>query len=898
MNGIPTRSLLEEIDKSAFEHAIFLTYGIDLPFFEDSILRSLLRQEARNVAVFADGRHAAGQLRHLAEMKKDRSGWHPCGKFYSLTPVRHQTAFHPKVALLVGEEVQLWIGSGNLEPGGLRSNLEIHNIARFDPNGIDEPGIPAMIANIWGYIRGIAEMNSSEVVRQQLNEVEESIPWVRTSKDGKNKDFRLVLGPEDDAIKIIANEIGNEKIDRVIIVSPFFDKDFRTLKSLMHLFDPKKVQILIQPDKTSMHGPTAEKLNGVDFYKLRAPNDRYAHAKIILLEGRKREIVFSGSHNLSERGMKSENYETSILQTGLNPGQILSYLKLDQDIVDSNRVNKSDLAAMSIIVRENEEDATGTQILSSAEITNYELTLRLRQETRAKNIILLVYDDSTVPKKYGRVQFNGLLGSVKVSPENVRDWVAVAIETDGKASAPVPILHVTEMFTRISKQRKFRDLANRASRTGTGLDDIEELVEDLRSVLFDEWRLTKVGRKIADDEDGLEKTETRQLSYEDFIIPLKREHESENSPVGNTRSTFDAVLGAILASLGGTKAPLASETNTEDADIEQIPDDLSSLADSSAEEEERLASEATNAEGEISFDDEEGSITSGEHSEQVTDKSAKKDTESQTKIAERYARKFKKMARCLPGQMRSRLEGDRSISIYEVEVLLTSARLFTGLVGRVQKIGDEEVVYLGWEDWAEVQAGLLDVLTTNRLKVLSRIPWNRVGHAALRELHSGLAGWCLCIRGYLNTPAIKDNTTGKTRMRIRVGLRLAGQLLGIEREKLSKEDVLKAAHWLLGHRAPDTSEPPLHFDEWCKEIGKLRTDDLRLRNIYKSASDIAESKIGLLTHKTGAWVWWPHIDGHIGLLCSDTANHFEILYEVNESKKIMPGYVVELSANS
>jgi hypothetical protein len=889
MNGIPTRSLLEELDKGAFDHAVFLTYGLDLPFFEDSILHSLLRQESRNVLLFADGNHVATQLGHLAEMKNERK-WRPCGKAYSLTSVRHQTAFHPKIALLVGEDVQLWVGSGNLEPGGLCSNLEIHNVAKTGADEGGDPAVAAMISNAWRYICGVSERNASEVVRRQLDEIEEAIPWVLTANNAATGDFRLVLGPDGDVLEEIAKEARGEKIDRIIILSPFFDKDFRTLKSLVRIFRPKKVQVLIQPDKTSMHGPSAQRLAGIDFYQLRSPNDRFAHAKVILFESRKREIVLAGSHNLSERAMTGENYEASVLQTALKPGEMLTHLRLDQDIVESNRVSKSGIAGMSIKVFEKDGKATASQIIASADMSNDQLRLRLRHEIKSKGVFLLVYDDSAIPKKFGRVNLNGDTVTVKVPPAAARGWAAVALEIDGKVLSPVPILNDLEILSRISNQRKFRDLARKASRTGTGLEEIEGLVEDLRSVLFDEWRRVRAGRRGAGGEEADELPErVRQLSYEDFVIPLKGEVETQKAAIGGDRSAFDAVLGAILASLGGTKVVLAGGAQPE-LEAEALPENLRALVDPKVEQEEQLAAEAAQAEGESEPQEDRRAEKQAQPSPEA---STKDEPEAQFKAAEKYARKFARMAHDFPANLETRFQGDRAISIHEIEVLLTAARLFTGLVGRVYRRGIDEVVYLNWENWAKAQAGLLDVLTTNRLQVLKRLPWNRAGHAALRELHEGLAGWCLSIRGYLDGKEIEE----ETRLKLYVGLRLAGQLLGIEQGKLSKEGILDASRWILGHGAPGTPEPALNLDEWAREIGALRKDDLRLRGLYRQAGDIFKARSGLMGPEIGAWVWWPHVDGHIGLICGCESQKLEILYEVNESKTIRVGYVVKVGKN-
>jgi hypothetical protein len=890
MKDIPKLSLLEVVEDTAFEHAVFLTYGIDLPFFEDSIIRALLRQETRNIAVFADGKHVAQQMRHLSEMRHAREKWNHCGKVYSLTGVHHHTAFHPKVALLVGEEeVQLWVGSGNLETGGIRSNLEIHNVVKTDAGGESDQDACLLITQAWEYIRAITEKTGAKVVAGQLDQIEEALPWLRTKIKGASGAFQLVVGPQDDAVKAIVKAVDGDKVDRLIVLSPFFDKDFRTLKSLVTILEPKKVQVLIQSEMTSMDGSAASKLADVDFYELRAPSDRYAHAKVLLVECRKKEVLFSGSHNLSERGMGAENYEASILRISDQPCKMLSELKLEQDIIESNRVSKSDIEEMSIIVRPAKEGAVGASLLESAEFSGDSLVLKLRHEIKSKRVGLLVYKDSSMPEKDSRaIRFDSLTANIKIPAEAIHAWSALAIDVDGKASAPVPILHTVELATRASRNRKFRELSKKAANIGPGLGEIEELIEDLRSVFFDEWRPSKTRAKSVPDGSGdTEDAKPKQLNYEDFIIPLEgRPVEGERHHVDASRSASDAVLGAILAALGGTKVPLGGKEPSDDTDAP--PDDLSSLAQAPSEEEEAQAVQSGKMEGEYKEDDDgnEASVTGSEESGRVF--KIDNSPEAQFKIACRYISKFEKMVWAIPDQLESRFEGDRPISIYELEILLTSARLFTGLAGRKQAFGNYEAEYLTWNNWGEAQAGLLDVLTTSRLKVLSRLPWKRAGHGTLRALHEGLAGWCLSVRAYIDSPDIEE----ETRMRLKVGLRLAGQLLGIDHGMLSKAKILKATQWILDHATPGTPMPVLDFAGWVKEVGFLRKADIKLRGKYKDASDIECSGAGFQSAAAGMWAWWPAVEGHIGLITGSNGNKIDLQYEANESKTIIAKYAV------
>ena len=78
---------LEDSDRSEFNHAVLLSYSIDIPFFEETILRALRRRGCGNIAVFADAQHVASAIRETFE--HNRGSRVHFGHEYSLTPVHH-----------------------------------------------------------------------------------------------------------------------------------------------------------------------------------------------------------------------------------------------------------------------------------------------------------------------------------------------------------------------------------------------------------------------------------------------------------------------------------------------------------------------------------------------------------------------------------------------------------------------------------------------------------------------------------------------------------------------------------------------------------------------------------------------------------------------------------------
>jgi hypothetical protein len=96
-----TIALLDEINEEGdFRAAIFLTYGADLVFFEQAVLRPLWGNHCRNVLVLLDNARYADTVRDLG------GGPTFVGAHYIPLPIHlgHMQSFHPKLVLLLGHE--------------------------------------------------------------------------------------------------------------------------------------------------------------------------------------------------------------------------------------------------------------------------------------------------------------------------------------------------------------------------------------------------------------------------------------------------------------------------------------------------------------------------------------------------------------------------------------------------------------------------------------------------------------------------------------------------------------------------------------------------------------------------------------------------------------------------
>lgn len=104
-----------------WENALFLSYGLDLPFFERTILPNL-PGTCRNRILLGDEKTYLGNCDHFAESGLVRYA----NRQYVAEPILRRPSSHAKMILLTsGEAGWLAVGSGNVSMQGFASGGEM-----------------------------------------------------------------------------------------------------------------------------------------------------------------------------------------------------------------------------------------------------------------------------------------------------------------------------------------------------------------------------------------------------------------------------------------------------------------------------------------------------------------------------------------------------------------------------------------------------------------------------------------------------------------------------------------------------------------------------------------------------------------------------------------------------
>jgi hypothetical protein len=130
MNTLP----LPEQLRGSWDHALIMTYGLDVPFFERTLLPQFATR-CRNKIILADGRH---YLNASARYAQKESQIHHLNQSYIAAGIFGLKDAHAKVILLLNKEQgRLCIGSGNLNQQGYASGGELFTCYEYSTDSFE-----------------------------------------------------------------------------------------------------------------------------------------------------------------------------------------------------------------------------------------------------------------------------------------------------------------------------------------------------------------------------------------------------------------------------------------------------------------------------------------------------------------------------------------------------------------------------------------------------------------------------------------------------------------------------------------------------------------------------------------------------------------------------------------
>lgn len=330
--------------------AILTTFPFDAEFYENALINVMSRKNigGKN-AVLLDS------AKYDETFNTDEGPTvSAAGIDYHLAPVDvpGRRVFHPKVFFFAGERrVYVFIGSANLTQKGLTDNAELVSQFSYEKNREDNDSrhlpvlraVKEFLADLFEseYAASIGEFTNEVAVQDILG----ACAWLDdVEADTDPSSVQFLHNLDLSIFAQVIDEIGDERVEEVSLVAPFFGESTRVLERFSELEDAS-IQLYLQQDTARIPVDDLEKwLEENENATLTVfEHPRFVHGKLAVIKTAERSYCLTGSPNPSYQGMLAAagdggNIETAVLRRAADRDHF-DYL-LDQVLV-GNEVGAS-----------------------------------------------------------------------------------------------------------------------------------------------------------------------------------------------------------------------------------------------------------------------------------------------------------------------------------------------------------------------------------------------------------------------------------------------------------------------------------------------------------------------------------------------------------------------------
>ena len=325
---IDHRHLIKEIPSGKFHSVLMTSYSLSLYYWEIQLLHSLSAKGINYVSAIVDSDCLSEQLLKFSTALSEKRTLN-----FSLHGYKMKGSFHPKIQFYVGRDcVLVLIGSGNITISGHGRNLEVWSPVMVEST--DNPAYP-FVREVWSYLKRLY-VELGEEATNIVATLERNCTLLQSEYVSVGTEFNLGAS----SIRFLANQdssifdqckgwIGEEKIKRITIMSPFYDREANLIKALYEEYKPKEINVIIEegfgmlPKSSSIPNyvklyrwDKIEKIEGKKYQE-------FFHSKCIFFDGETNHYLLCGSANASVAafglpGVKPTNQEANVGFKSLN----------------------------------------------------------------------------------------------------------------------------------------------------------------------------------------------------------------------------------------------------------------------------------------------------------------------------------------------------------------------------------------------------------------------------------------------------------------------------------------------------------------------------------------------------------------------------------------------------
>jgi hypothetical protein len=535
------KKLYQEIQggKNQFHSAILTSYSFNFHHFEHQVLKELRRKWITSVTVMADQRILDDMLgvasSHLKELSQS----------YTLLGRTAKGAFHPKINFFVGDDKLLLVfGSGNITPGGHGKNHELFTGFYADNENLTQ--LP-LIIECWNYLMYLSKdfEGYSKNLFQSLPghcDLLKSPPSAEHTfhQLDETTEVALLYNEQSSIFDQLSMLIPNEQIDKITIVSPYFDEEGQTLLNLLKQFSNAKMDVYLStnfglpptkliPNQSIMFYAWEETKRGKETINSKEEYNRKLHSKFFHFHAPNYEYCLIGSANATVPGLGAFNikpvneefgalYKTSkkgflskLGITGTKKKVPYTDLKRDQSHSPGDR---------------QDEAYTKKMIITNVDCFNHSMKIHYKRKTNITDGFVVLFDGHGVLIKEQPVVFsdNETL-SIKISEVDIRlnpAYILLKDEEKKNCSNKQLVNFVNKLInTDPSKgNRDIRQVINSISCGQFNEFEVIELINNIQSAK-DKKSIVGKSQALKDKDNSI----AVSMTYQEAVSAAKSGHD-------------------------------------------------------------------------------------------------------------------------------------------------------------------------------------------------------------------------------------------------------------------------------------------------------------------------------------------------------------------------------------
>lgn len=308
------RRIVDEISNSKdYSIALLTTFNFEISYFERAVLNALYDKNIKNIELFVD----ADELEKAVSESIDNN----LNKKYIANPIRINSAFHPKVVLLLGEEkAKLVVASANIKTSGYTLNNEVYNVFEYNKDNQDNLNL---INDAISFFERLNTMSyyQDEKIFNKINDL------IYRHRRSDNNDIKLIQNLDKPVLEQL-KDIITDNVVSIDIAVPYYDNELLGYKNLSEIFNCNDINLYLQNGLSTFpveYNNTNEIVNDErinTYLKLKSNGKKnFYHGKVFRINTNGKSYILYGSSNctmsaLSKTYHNGGNIECNILEEG------------------------------------------------------------------------------------------------------------------------------------------------------------------------------------------------------------------------------------------------------------------------------------------------------------------------------------------------------------------------------------------------------------------------------------------------------------------------------------------------------------------------------------------------------------------------------------------------------